>query len=60
MVVNLTLSVLVLIHENLTLVERNDGLPAAVWFDILSVLNRIGTACASGIYDKHSYESFAD
>lgn len=47
-VVNLTLHVFVLIHENLTFLERNDVLPAA-WCDILSVLNHIGTACTSGI-----------
>lgn len=50
MLINLTLSVFVLIQENLTFLEINDVLPAtAAWFDILSVLNHIGTAYASGI-----------
>lgn len=49
MVVNQNLSVFVLIHEDLTFLERKGVLPAAVWCDILSVLNHIGTACASGI-----------
>lgn len=49
MAVNLTLSIFVLIQKNLTFLERNDVLPAAAWCDILSVLNHIGAACASGI-----------